>query len=166
MKNLATLRISLLFIISLSIQSPAQEMTTEDLEKIFYVVSDSLRGERGNWQFMINGKIIACIADEKHNRMRIMSPIIEQSKLTSEDMAKLLEANYHTALDARYAISKNILWSIYIHPLHELSKDQVLNAIDQVYNAAATYGTTYTSSGLAFPKKAKEEEKVFEKQKM
>lgn len=53
-------------------------MTNDDLEKIIYVVADSLRGETGNWHFMIKNKILICLTDENNNRMRIMSPIIEQ----------------------------------------------------------------------------------------
>ena len=89
-----------------------------------------------------------------------MSPIIEQKKLAYTDMLKLMEANFHSALDVKYAISDDILWSVFIHPLKELNKDEVLSAINQVYEAAVTYGTTYNSTGLTFPNKRKEEEKV------
>ena len=164
MKNIKMIVVILLSIVSYSINS--QEMTNADLEKIFYVVSDSLRGEKGNWQFMINGRVIACITDEKHNRMRILTPIVEQKELSSEDKSKLLEANFHSALDARYAISEGVVWSIFIHPLQELSKDEVLNAIYQVFSAAETYGDTYSSSSLTFPKPKKEEKEIFKKTKM
>jgi len=146
----------MIFVAVLGFSSQAQNMTSSDLEKILYVVSDSIRGDSGNWQFMLKGRILACITDEKNNRMRIMSPIIEQKKLDYADMLKLMEANFHTALDVRYAISDDILWSIYIHPLKELHKDEVLSAIHQVYAAAVTYGTTYNSTGLEFPDKKEE----------
>lgn len=145
-------------------QVHAQNMTNSDLEKIIYVVADSLRGTTGNWQFMIKDRILVCITDEKNNRMRIISPIIEQKKLAYTDMLKLMEANFHTALDVKYAISDDILWSVFIHPLKELSKDEVLSAINQVYSAALTYGTTYNSTGLSFPNKR--EEKDLKKKKL
>lgn len=135
-------------------------MTNSDLEKIIYVVADSLRGETGNWQFMIKNRILICVTDENNNRMRIMSPIIEQKKLAYKDMLKLMEANFHTALDVKYAISEDILWSVFIHPLKELNKDEVLSAINQVYEATVTYGTTYSSTGLTFPDRREEEKKI------
>ena len=141
----------------LSFSTHAQQMTNDDLEKIIYVVADSLRGNTGNWQFLIKDRILVCITDERNNRMRIMSPIIEQKKLAYTDMLKLMEANFHTALDVKYAISDEILWSVYIHPLKELSKNEALSAINQVYTAAVTYGTTYNSTNLTFPDKKKEE---------
>ena len=156
MKNLLTFLI--IFIISFNGTVRSQNMTNDDLEKIIYVVADSLRGDTGNWQFMIKNRILVCFTDESNNRMRIMSPIVEQKKLAYADMLKLMEANFHTALDVKYAISDDILWSVFIHPLKELNKDEVLSAINQVYEAAITYGTTYSSTGLTFPDKRKEEE--------
>lgn len=155
MKSLSTLLVIFLFSTTFSMQS--QNMTNSDLEKIIYVVADSLRGDTGNWQFMLKNRILVCRTDEKNNRMRIMSPIIEQKKLAYADMLKLMEANFHTALDVKYAIADDLLWSVYIHPLKELGKDEVLSAIHQVYAAAVTYGTTYNSTGLIFPNKKEEE---------
>ncbi len=146
----------MVFIAFAGFSSQGQNMNSSDLEKIIYVVSDSIRGDNGNWQFMLKGRILVCITDEKNNRMRIMSPIVKQKTLDYGDMLKLMEANFHTALDVRYAISDDILWSIYIHPLKELHKDEVLSAIHQVYAAAVTYGTTYNSTGLEFPDKNEE----------
>jgi len=158
MKIIFTIITILTLTVNFSVQS--QNMNNDDLEKIIYVVADSLRGTTGNWQFMIKDRILVCITDENNNRMRIMSPIIEQKKLAYADMLKLMEANFHTALDVKYAISDDVLWSVFIHPLRELDKDEVLSAINQVYAAAVTYGTTYSSTGLTFPDKRKEEEKA------
>ena len=154
--NMKKLILLIVFVAFLGFSSQSQNMTSSDLEKIIYVVSDSIRGDNGNWQFMLKGRILVCITDEKNNRMRIMSPIVEQKTLDYSDMLKLMEANFHTALDVRYAISDDILWSIYIHPLKELHKDEVLSAIHQVYAATVTYGTTYNSTGLEFPDKNEE----------
>jgi len=156
MKNGFLFTIFIAFMFSFSVQ--AQNMNNDKLEKIIYVIADSLRGDTGNWQFMIKKRMLVCITDEKNNRMRIMSPIIEQKKLAYVDMLKLMEANFHTALDVKYAISDDLLWSVYIHPLKELSKEELLSAINQVYAAAITYGTTYNSTGLTFPNRKEEEE--------
>jgi len=149
MKKLFTILTIISFFLNYSGQS--QNMSNKDLEKIIYVVSDSLQGVTGNWQFLIEDKLFICVTDEKHNRMRIISPIIEEKKLSNTDKQKLLEANFHSALDARYAIANDYLWAVFIHPLKELSKDQVMDAISQVYTAVLTYGTTYNSTGLSFP---------------
>ncbi len=80
-----------------------------------------------------------------------MTPIIEQKKLAYTDILKLMESNFDTALYVKYAISDGLLWSVFIHPLRELSRDQLIDGILQVYTAAHTYGITYNSTSLNFP---------------
>ncbi len=145
--------------LSFTLSSTAQKMDNNTLEKIIYVVSDTIQGDLGNWQFMIDGKMFLCITDENHDRMRIMTPITSQEDLTTKDMQTLLEANFHTALDVKYALSNKLLWSVFIHPLKQLNKDQIIDAINQVYAAALTYGTTYNSTGLVFPDGKEESQK-------
>ena len=85
--------------------------------------------------------------------MRIISPIIESSKLDEDLKTDVLIANFHTALDVKYAISDNVLWSVFIHPLKELTDNQVIDAIKQVYRANLTFGSTNSSTDLIFPSK-------------
>jgi len=166
MKQLALLvTFTIIFSMSMS-KSFAQKMDNKTLEEIIYVVADSVQGKEGNWQFMLRDRLLICITDKNNNRMRIMTPIIEQKKLAYLDMLKLMESNFHTALDVKYAIANDLLWSVFIHPLKELSEKQVLDAIQQVYTAAHTYGTTYNSTGLTFPDKRKEETVLKEKSKI
>ena len=42
------------------------------------------------------------------------------------------------------------LWALYMHPLAELSREQLPDAMSQVYWAAENFGTSYNSSDLAF----------------
>lgn len=130
----------------------AQDMDNEKLDEVIHSISDTIQGGNGNWQFLINGLPIFCVTDESNNRMRFVSPIQHMEEVTAEQMEACMEANFHTALDVRYAISDDILWVAFIHPLRELQPDQALDAIAQVYNAALTFGTTYSSTHLAFPK--------------
>jgi len=130
----------------------AQNMNNEKLEKIIYTLSDSLIGESGQWQFIVNEVTMLCVTDENNNRMRIIAPVAETSSLTENDLRQCMEANFHSALDVKYAISDDLLWVAFIHPLGELTKGQAIDAIKQVYSAAITYGTTYSSTHLVFPK--------------
>ncbi len=149
MNKLFIVLIPLLFAVA---SSSAQKMDNKKLEKILNVVSDSTQGELGYWQFKYFDRYFLLITDEKNNRMRIVSPIVEEEKLDEEYYKKCLEANYHTALDVKYALSDGLLWSVFIHPLKELSESQVKDAIAQVYSAAATFGYSYTSTELVFGK--------------
>ncbi len=137
---------------NVSISSHAQNMNNETLEKILYVVSDTIQGSAGGWEFAVSGLPMLCITDETNNRMRIISPVMAMEDVTEEQIQETLKANFHSALDVKYAVSEDIMWVVYIHQLQELTKDQVLSAVSQVYNAHATFGTTYSSTNLTFPK--------------
>lgn len=142
----------LIFIFSvLSINLHAQAMNNDKLNGIIYTLSDTVQGENGSWQFIVDELAFICITDQIHNRMRIISPIAELAEVTDEELLRCMEANFHSALDARYAISDGILWAAFIHPLRELTKDQVISAITQVYSTAQTFGTYYSSGELSFP---------------
>jgi len=129
----------------------AQNMNNTTLNTIIQSTADEVQGQDGQWQFKINKRVLICITDSNHNRMRIITPIVEVQKLSSEEVLSALAANFHTALDVKYAISDDIMWSVFIHPLKELSEDQARNAIEQVYSAAETFGVSYSSTNLVFP---------------
>ena len=135
----------------ISFSSFSQNMTITTLDSIFNVVNDKVIREGSKWSFQINEIPLMVIADSTHNRMRIISPITEISKLNEELKTASLMANFHTALDVKYAIANDVLWSAYIHPLKQLSKEQVVDAISQVYYGNINFGTTFSSSSLVFP---------------
>ena len=138
----------------------SQNMNNEKLETIYTSVSDSIQGHTGAWQFYIKGIPILSITDENHNRMRIMSPIANSNSLSDEHLKASLVANFHTVLDVKYAVSDGVLWSVFIHPLKELSNNQVEDAVSQVYFANVNFGTTFTSTSLIFPGKITDKKDV------
>lgn len=157
----------LLLAITVSATAFAQNTTNETLEKVITRIADTTAGQSGNWQFVVNDRLLVCLTDENNNRMRIISPVTDVAKLSEEELLNALVANFHTALDVKYAISDEVLWSVFIHPLKELSETQIEDAIIQVYNAAQTFGATYSSTNLSFPGNTKkiEREKPVELQK-
>ena len=164
MNKLPTLLI-LLFTISFSLK--AQEMNPEKLLEIITKVSDTVQSEGNSMRFMYKERFLICVHDQKANRMRIISPIVEREKIGEEELLNALVANFHSALDVKYALSDEIIWSVFIHPLQELSEHQVEDAISQVYLAAATFGGSYSSTHLVFPGNSeKKEEKLPEPEKI
>ena len=87
----------------------SQKMNNNKLEKIITTLSDSIEGQTGYWQFKYQKRYFLLITDEKNNRMRIVSPIVEEKELREEYYKKCLEANYHTALDVKYALSDGVM---------------------------------------------------------
>ena len=112
----------LLLVTLVSIQmSTAQNMTNTELESIITKTADSVQGFKGRWQFTIKETVFICLTDSTNNRMRIMSPIVESYRVTEELKTLSLSANFHTALDVKYAIADDVLWSLFVHPLRELN---------------------------------------------
>ena len=144
--------IFLLLVFAFSFNSSfSQDMNNEKMGKIFEAVADSIQGGNGQWQFKIKETVFIVVTDTNHNRMRIISPITEAANLDEKLKSAALVANFHTALDVKYAIADNILWSVFIHPLKELTEAQVKDAVKQVYGANVTFGTTFSSTDLVFP---------------
>jgi hypothetical protein len=133
-------------------------MNSDKLSKLIAQVSDTATSNGNAIQFMYKERPLICVFDQNANRMRIISPIIETKDLEEEQLLNMLVANFHSALDVKYALSDEVIWAVFIHPLKELADHQVLDAIDQVYAATITFGTTYSSTRLIFPGNSKKKE--------
>lgn len=136
----------------------AQEMNPEKLIELVTQVSDTVQPNGNQIQFLYKQRPLVCVYDENANRMRIISPIVETKDLEEEQLLNALVANFHSALDVKYALSDEIMWSVFVHPLKELSDHQVLDAIDQVHAASVTFGSTYSSTNLVFPGNTKKKD--------
>ncbi len=131
----------------LSIEPP---MTLTRLGEIMSVIDpDAVVEPRGISLTVVNVPV-TIIVDPRANRMRILVPISSAEGLGEAEMLRLLQANFDTALDARYAIANGRLWSTFIHSLAELGRDEVISGLAQTVTLAQTYGDTYTSGAMMF----------------
>ncbi len=130
---------------------PEGTMTLERMGEIIKLLDKNAKSPRaGIWQFKIEKSPVIIITDVKANRMRIMVPVRKAAKLTAKQLKRIAQANFDTALDARYAIARNLLWAVYIHPLSELHQRQFIKGIGQTVNLALTFGNTYNSGLLTY----------------
>tara|TARA_R110002072_G_scaffold302779_1_gene488644 strand:+ start:15952 stop:16200 length:249 start_codon:yes stop_codon:yes gene_type:complete len=81
----------------------------------------------------------------------MISPIIYLKEADELMISECLKANFHTALDVKYAISDDIIWTVFIHPLSKLSKVQVVDALSQLFFSSSTFGDSYSNTNLTFP---------------
>ncbi len=101
-------------------------------------------------QLEVEGHVLIALTDERHDRMRLVVPVVEATQLDEDEKDRLLAANFHTALDARYAVHDGVLYSVFIHPLSPLTREQAQDAVRQVVTLAATFGASYSSGDLVF----------------
>ncbi|GMQ95560.1 MAG: hypothetical protein BMS9Abin14_007 [Gammaproteobacteria bacterium] len=131
-------------------QAAESPMNNQRLGALIQRIDENAEGGTGFWRATVAGRTITVITDENADRMRIISPVARADNLDPALMLRMLQANFDTALDARYSVAKGVLWSLYLHPLAALSDEQFLAGIGQVVNLAASYGSTYSSGGLSF----------------
>ena len=138
----------------------SSEMTQQRMADIVREFAEEHQGSIGNLQFIFNEVPMALLSDVANNRMRIIAPITEVENLTEAHINAAMVSNFHLALDARYAIAKGVLYAAYIHPLKELTEQQLQSAVIQVSTLRLTFGTTYTSGALTFGADNKDEEEI------
>ena len=125
-------------------------MTPERMAEIFSILDPDAVIEANGMSFTVANVPVTVIMDPGADRMRVLVPISSAEGLDDGALLRLMQANFDTALDARYAIANGRLWSTYIHPLSPLETDQLLSGIAQTVTLAQTYGDTYTSGAIMF----------------
>jgi len=125
-------------------------MTPERLGQIVTALDPDAQVEGPVWRLHIADVPVLIITDVSSDRMRAMAPVREAEGISSEEYRRMMQANFDSALDARYAIAKGMLWSAYIHPLSPLEKNQLISGLGQVANLALSYGTLYSGGALQY----------------
>ncbi|MFQ5755348.1 MAG: hypothetical protein ACE5H7_04550 [Acidiferrobacterales bacterium] len=131
-------------------QAEDGQMDNARLRTLIDKVGEDVTGRVGFWQFKLEGYSVLVITDESADRMRIISPITRASALSETELMRITQANFDSALDARYAVARDTLWSAFLHPLRSLTDTEFLSGLGQVVNLVATYGKSYSSGALVF----------------
>jgi len=101
-------------------------------------------------EFSYNGVQMACISDTTHDRMRLITPVANGEALGAADLQVLMIANFHTTLDARYALSKGVVYATFLHPLSPLTTEELESALRQVSALARNFGSSFSSDELVY----------------
>ncbi len=137
-----------------SLAANAQEqdhmMDNKQLGLLIGKTAEIKKESPGYWEVKYKDWLLLIITDEKNNRMRIIAPVAEEKDVKKTEFKTLLEANFDRALDVKYAFSNGYLWSVFAHPLKVLTDEEFIDAMDQVFMLAATYGSTYQSTNMIF----------------
>ncbi|MDA7964673.1 hypothetical protein [Ruegeria sp.] len=143
------LALALIFLAtSLTAQEAEPPMDYERLGKILFALDPEAQPFGPGFQLTVSDETVLVITDATTDRMRAMVAIRSAADLSDEDLMRMMQANFDSTLDARYAVANGTLWAAFIHPLSPLEKDQLISGLAQAVNIAKTYGTLY-SSGVA-----------------
>lgn len=130
--------------------APEPNMTMARMAQIIRAIDPDAMPSGNMIELTIDDIPVIVIADPVANRMRAMVPIRSAEGLTGDELMRLMQANFDTALDARYAVARGRLWGVFIHPLGPLEKDQLISALIQTVNVARTYGQAFSGGAQVF----------------
>jgi hypothetical protein len=125
-------------------------MTLERLVAIVRTIDQKAEVRGPAMRLTIEDVNVTIIADPKNNRMRAFVAIQSLDGVNQQLLYRLMQANFDSALDARYAIAQEHILSVFIHPLKELGKNEFISGLGQVVNLVKTYGTAFTSGAMTF----------------
>jgi hypothetical protein len=124
----------------------AQAMIDAALKKI----DKEIKRETNIWQFTLAKHQVIVITDPIAERMRIMVPIGDAKLLDQALLTRLMQANFDSALDARYAIANDVLWGTFIHPLTSLDEKGFVSGLAQAIAVADNFGGSFSSGAVVF----------------
>lgn len=150
MRSIAVLVLWTAAVASTAQEAPRGAMTQQRLHEIIAATGRNVRIEGNVAAFQLGEVELLSISDPNADRMRIIAPVKRIEEAAPEEILAAMHANFHSALDARYAISQGIIFSAFLHPLSPLTAEQVVSAIRQVASARETFGTSYSSGALFF----------------
>lgn len=125
-------------------------MTGDKLAELIQTFDEDAKINENSVVFTLHERELLLVYDTQADRMRIISPAAPAGLVNEEILTRVMQANYDSALDARYALANEFIWSVFVHPLSSLTKDNFLSGVTQVVIAAETFGSSYTSGAIVF----------------
>lgn len=129
---------------------PARRAALDRIAEVIEALDPDAQRQANNWQFAIDEVQILVVTDPVNDRMRILTPVSLAEALPEEALLRLLQANFDTALDARYAVAQELVWGTFIHPLESLTTREFASGVLQTKSLADTFGTTFSSGLLSY----------------
>ncbi len=126
------------------------DMTPERLGELINRVDPEAQVLGNGYVLNVQERSLRVVYDERADRMRIITPIIPAADVPDGLLLRLLQANFDSVLDSRYAVGSGMIWSSFVHRLSSLTDEDFISGIAQTAVAAETFGTTFSSGAFVF----------------
>ena len=100
--------------------------------------------------FSVGAVRVTLVYDINADRMRLAAPVRAVDDIEPEIFLRMMQANFESALDARYAVAQGVVWSTFIHPLSSLAPEEFGAGVAQTVNLVNTFGDSYSSGAIVF----------------
>jgi hypothetical protein len=107
-------------------------MTAERLAQIIMDIDPDAAITPSGIELTIEDIPVLVVMAPAADRMRAMVPIASVEDVTPEEMSRMMQANFDTALDARYAVAKDRVLGVFIHPLGALEREQFFRRLPKL----------------------------------
>jgi len=141
---------AILMLLTSSVAAQEAPMTVERLSEIVLDIDPDAALTPNGLELTLEDIPLLIVVAPEADRMRAMVSIASAEDVTPEEMLRMMQANFDTALDARYAVAQGRVWGVFIHPLAALEREQLLSALAQTVNLARSYGSLYTGGANVF----------------
>lgn len=130
--------------------APEMQAVLDQMDEVITALDAEAERNGNNWQFTVEERMMIAVTDTSAGRMRVITPIAPVDALPEEALMRLMQANFDTALDARYAVGQGLVWGAFIHPLDSLTTRDFASGVLQTHTLAETFGTTFSSGALNY----------------
>jgi hypothetical protein len=130
--------------------SPEITAVLEQMDDVIKALDSKATRTGNSWQFTLEERVMLVVTDATAARMRIITPIALIAELPEGAMQRLMQANFDTALDARYAVAQDLVWGAFLHPLDTLTQRDFAAGILQTHSIGETFGTTFSSGAISY----------------
>ncbi|MDZ4275988.1 MAG: hypothetical protein U0995_08120 [Erythrobacter sp.] len=130
--------------------APEIAAALEQMDEVIKALDAKATRTGNNWQFTLEERMMIVVTDTAAARMRIITPIALIAELPEGAMQRLMQANFDTALDARYAVAQDLVWGAFMHPLDTLTQRDFASGILQTHSIGATFGTSFSSGAISY----------------
>jgi hypothetical protein len=130
--------------------SPEITAVLDQMDEVIKALDGKATRTGNSWQFTLEERVMLVVTDATAARMRIITPIALIAELPEGAMQRLMQANFDTALDARYAVAQDLVWGAFLHPLDTLTQRDFAAGILQTHSIGQTFGTTFSSGAISY----------------
>jgi len=114
-------------------------------------VSGHIESQPGFWLFEYEGRPVYVVVNPVNRQLQILAPIAPLNRLNQATLVRTLQANFSATNEARYAVAKGLLWSVYTNYIASLGETEFLISLKQVVSTASLF------ADLIVPDEAKPE---------
>ena len=118
-------------------------MTPDQVEALLQSRFDRVDLVGDRFEVSVGRLRLVVMAHEDTDRLRVMVPVAAVDHPDATTFRRLLEANFITTLDARYAVYSDVLWALFLAPLSAVTEHLLDAAVTEVLQLARNTGTSY-----------------------